>query len=64
MIRQNVSILCRAKQLFQQFLLDAYAYCKIETERLQFLRREQTTLRADCYQNLRDAILEGDGDAT
>ena len=60
MIRQNVSVLLRAKRLFQQYLVDAY--CKIETERLQFLRREQTTLRADCYQDLRDAILDQDGD--
>ena len=56
MIRQNVSVLLRAKRLFQQCLVDAY--CKIE----QFLRREQTALRADCYQDLRDAILEQDGD--
>ena len=60
MIRQNMSVLLRAKRLFQQYLVDAY--CKIETERLQFLRREQTTLRADCYQDLRDAILDRDGD--
>ena len=60
MVRQNVSVLLRAKRLFQQFLVDAY--CKIETERLQFLRREQTALRADCYQDLRDAILDSDGD--
>ena len=38
------------------------ATCKIETERLQFLRHEQTTLSADCYQDLRDAILDGDRD--
>ena len=38
------------------------AYCKIETERLQFLRREQTALRADCYQDLWDVILDRDGD--
>ena len=50
MIRDNVSVLLWAKRLFQQYLVDAY--CKIETERLQFLRREQTTLRADCYQDL------------
>ena len=60
MIRENVSVLLRAKQLFQQYLVDAY--CKIETERLQFLRHEQTALRADCYQDLWDAILDGDGD--
>ena len=60
MVRQNISVLLRAKRLFQQFLVDAY--CKIETERLQFLRCEQTALRADCYQDLRDAILDNDGD--
>ena len=37
-------------------------YCKIETERLQFLRCEQKALCADCYQDLRDAITDGDGD--
>ena len=47
MIRQNVSVLLRGKRLFQQYLVDVY--CKIETERLQFLRREQTALRADCW---------------
>ena len=38
------------KRLFQQFLVDAYF--NIKTERLQFLRCEQTALRADCYQDL------------
>ena len=32
MIRQNVSVLLRAKWVLQQYLVDAY--CKIETERL------------------------------
>ena len=45
--------------LFQQFLVDAH--CKIETERLQFLIHEQKALHADCYQDLRDAIVDGDG---
>ena len=49
MVRQQVPVLLKAKRLFQQFLVDAY--CKIETERLQFLRREQKSLRADCYQD-------------
>ena len=55
-----MSVLLRAKRLFQQYLVDAY--CKIETEQLQCLRHEQTALRADCYQDLRDAILDGEGD--
>ena len=59
-VRQNVSVLLQAKRLFQQYLVDAY--CKIETERFQFLKREQIALRADCYQDLWDAILDGDGD--
>ena len=42
MVRQNVSVLLRAKQLFHQYLVDAHY--KIETKRLQFLRREQTAL--------------------
>ena len=54
-----MSVLLKAKQLFQQYLADTY--CKTETERLQFLRREQTALQADCYQDLRNAILDGDG---
>ena len=60
MVRQQVPVLLKAKRLFQQFLVDAY--CKIETERLQFLRREQKALRADCYQDLWDAMVDGDGD--
>ena len=60
MVRQNVSILFRAKHLFQQFLIDAY--CKIETECLYFLKCEQTVLKADCYQDLCHVILDGDGD--
>jgi len=58
MVWQNVSVLLRAKRLFQQFLVDAY--CKIETECLQFLRHEQKALRADRYHDLRDAIVDGD----
>ena len=52
-------LLLQAKRLFQQYLVDTY--CKIETERLQFLRHEQTALRADCNLDLRDAILNGMG---
>jgi hypothetical protein len=44
----------RARRLFQQFCVDSYA--KVETERLDFIRREQTLLRADQYGILKDAI--------
>ena len=50
----------QAKRLYQQFLVDSYS--KIETERLQFLRREQKSLHADSYQDLRDALLDRDND--
>ena len=55
-----MSLLLRPKRIFQQFLVDTY--CKIEMERLQFLRHEQKALPADCYQDLRDVIIDGDGD--
>ena len=54
----NYSLLGR-RQL-HQFKVDVYA--KIETERLQHLRREQSALRADNYKELHDAIVAGDGD--
>lgn len=52
--------LAKAGRLFQQFLVDVY--CKIETERLGFLRREQKALRADNYSSLRDCIINEDSD--
>ena len=48
------------RRLLQQFMADVYA--KIETERLQHLRREQSALRADNYKGLHDAIVAGNGD--
>ena len=46
--------LLTVRRLLQQFIVDVYA--KIECERLQFLRREQSTLRADNYRDLRHAL--------
>ena len=54
----NQLLLCR--RLFQQFLVDAY--CKIETERLHYMRRSQKALRTVSYQYFRDSLLAGDGD--
>ena len=51
--------LLRGLRLLPQFLV--YAYCKIETRRLRFLRQNQTKLRADTYQNLKDSMLAIDG---
>lgn len=46
--------------LYQQLLVDWYS--KMETERLMYIRREQKALRADNYQDLRDALSANDGD--
>ena len=54
MIRPN-NYLLKARHLFQQFLVDSY--CKIETEYLLFIKREQKHLHAECYQHLRDSLL-------
>ena len=57
MVRSNVSVLLRAKQLFQQVLVDVY--CKIESNSLGVSKK---ALHAECHQDLRDVIADGDGD--
>jgi hypothetical protein len=42
------SVLHRGKRLFHEYLVDMYA--KIETSRLDFLRNNQSTIRAELYQ--------------
>lgn len=55
MVRQNeYNHLIQFKQLFNQFIVDMYA--KIETERLLFIRTNQTKLRAKNYIHLQDAL--------
>lgn len=55
MIRQDVdNHLLRYRRLFQQNCIDKYA--KVETERLNFIRFNQSKLRSDEYIHLRDAI--------
>ncbi|CAB3234441.1 unnamed protein product [Arctia plantaginis] len=49
---ENVILKCR--RLFQQFAVDMYV--KVETERLAFIRFNQTKLRSEDYIHLRDAI--------
>ncbi|XP_035817145.1 uncharacterized protein, partial [Zea mays] len=46
------------KRLFQQFAVDTYI--KIESSRLDFIRKNQDRLRADLYQGLVDSMLDGD----
>lgn len=50
-----------SKRLFQEFLCMAYA--KTETQRLEWLRKNQDTIRADLYQNLADHVSALDADA-
>lgn len=60
MIRDEENYLWRYKQLFHQFVVDVYA--KIESERLTYLKLNQTRLRVEDYIHLRDAI-NNDGNA-
>eukprot|EP00267_Zea_mays_P053525 XP_020406662.1 uncharacterized protein LOC103652634 [Zea mays] len=46
------------KRLFQQFAVDTYI--KIESSRLDYIRRNQDRLRADLYQGLVDNMVDGD----
>ena len=46
-------------RLFQQYVVDIYA--KIEAGRLNFIRQNQSKLRADVYQGLADALQNSDG---
>ncbi|GFT09255.1 ATP-dependent DNA helicase [Trichonephila clavipes] len=56
MIRQNSeNHILKCRQLFHQYIVDMYA--KIETERLLYIRLNQTELRFEQYIHLRDAIV-------
>jgi hypothetical protein len=49
------------KRLFQQFAVDTYI--KIESSRLDFIRKNQDKLRADLYKGLVDSLHEGENRA-
>jgi len=49
------------KRLFQQFAIDTYV--KIESSRLDYIRNNQDSLRADLYQGLVDSLNAGEGRA-
>lgn len=57
--KQQVSLHSFGK-LFHQYLVDMYA--KMEQQRLNFIRFNQGTLRADVYHGLRDAVQPDDND--
>jgi hypothetical protein len=58
MIRENDTALHLAGRLLQQWCVDQYA--KIELDRLNFIRANQKTIRADLYSGLRDSIAAND----
>lgn len=61
--RENTfSSILHSRRLFQQFLVDAYTM--IETERLYYIRNQQTHLRCESYFNLSKASNEGTTDAS
>ena len=60
--RQNQgNTLFKSGRLFQQYLVDAYA--SVEEDRLDYIRKNQKTLRSEIYQGIQDAITKGDTDA-
>ncbi|CAK9291241.1 unnamed protein product [Gordionus sp. m RMFG-2023] len=62
MVRQDdENVILRSKRIFHQFIVDSYA--KQETLRLNFIRNNQSKLRAELYQSIHDAILEGNTNA-
>ena len=50
--------ICRGGRLYQEWLVDQY--CKIEAQRLLWVKLNQTAIRAELYQGLQDAVREGD----
>lgn len=56
MIRENAeNHILKCRQLFHQYIVDMYV--KIETERLLYIRLNQTKLRSEEYIHLRDAVI-------
>ncbi|KAL8140335.1 hypothetical protein V2J09_006356 [Rumex salicifolius] len=54
-------ILIQSGRLYHQFIVDAYT--AMEEQRLRWIRFNQRELRADLYNNIAGAILQGDTDA-
>lgn len=52
------SVIHRGRRLFQQWCLDMY--CKRESAQLDYMRFNQTSLRADLYGGAADAVAKGD----
>ncbi|CAN6897420.1 unnamed protein product [Brassica oleracea] len=54
-------VIVSSKRLLHQYIVDAYT-C-IEMERLRWFRLNQKKIRADLYNNVQDAVMNGDTDA-
>ena len=59
MQRSNTSYLHASGPLLQQYMVDQYA--KVEQARINWVKRNQATIRSALYQGLVDAIAAGDG---
>jgi hypothetical protein len=58
-VRKNdCNIIMKGRRLMQQFAVDQWA--KIEQSRLQWVTKNQRTIRAEKYQGLFDAVRQGD----
>jgi hypothetical protein len=50
----NYNVLLRYDMIFNQYVVDQYA--RIESERLAFIRSNQTNIRSESYVHLQDAL--------
>ena len=58
-VRHNdFNIIMKSRRLMQQYAVDQWA--KIESSRMQWVKSNQKTIRAEKYQGLYDAIMEGE----
>ncbi|XP_057740312.1 uncharacterized protein LOC130957472 [Arachis stenosperma] len=55
-------VLIYSRRLFQQFIVDAYSM--IEASRLKYVYSKQKEFRAEIYKGLKDAILNGETEAS
>ena len=54
------TVIHQSRQLFQQYVIDQW--CRIETAKMKWYRKNQKELRAECYQSLQDSLISGDTD--
>lgn len=54
------SFIVKNGRLFHKFIVDSYT--SLESYRLQWIRSNQTTIRVDIYNNVKNAVNRGDND--